>query len=124
MGTNNKEPMVEKEGRGWLWKDPLISTYIFIGQKVGAELQVIIEIKGATGFESGPKGRHRWGFRKFPHAFDSTELTLGILLSHLWASAGTTMMVVGVHLGRMLRVVLLVVLLLVVVGVQECRHDG
>jgi hypothetical protein len=90
---------------------------------VGAELQVIIKIKGATGFESGPEGRHRWGFRKFPHALDSTELTLSILLGHFGASASTAMVVVGMHLGSMLRV-LLVVLLLVMVGVEERRHDG
>jgi hypothetical protein len=34
------------------------------------------------------------------------------------------MVVVGMHLGSMLRVLVVVVLLLVVVGVQECRHDG
>lgn len=112
--------------RGRSQKDPLISTYIFIGQKVGAELQVIIKIKGATGFESGPEGRHRWGFRKLPHALYSTELTLGILLGHFGATTSTAMVVVGVHLGGMLVVLLLVVvvLLLVVVGVQEGRHDG
>ena len=100
-----------------------MSTYIFISQKVGAELQVIIEIKGATGFESGPESRHRRRFRKFPHAFDPTELTLSILLGHLGASTSTAMVVMGVYLGGMLRV-LVVVLLLVVVGVEERRHDG
>lgn len=125
--TSEPQQKGYKEG-GWQGdgrkKIRQISTYIFIGQKVGAEFQVIIKIKGATGFESGPEGRHRWGFRKFPHALDSTELTLGILLGHFGATAGTTMVVVGVHLGGMLRVMLVVVLLLVVVGVQEGRHDG
>jgi hypothetical protein len=109
--------------RGRSRKDPPISTYIFIGQKVGAELQVIIKIKGATGFESGPEGRHRWGFRKFPHALDTAELTLSILLGHFGATTGAAMVVVGMHLGGMLRV-LVVMLLLVVVGVQVGRHDG
>lgn len=121
--TTAEEAMGGKVARGRSRKNPLISTYIFIGQKIGAELQVIIKIKGATGFESGPEGRHRWGFRKFPHALDTTELTLGILLGHFGATAGTAMVVVGMHLGGMLRV-LVVMLLLVVVGVQEGRHDG
>lgn len=111
--------------RGAVGRSRVDGVQIFIGQKVGAELQVIIEIKGATGFESGPEGRHRWGFRKFPHALDSTELTLSILLGHLGASTSTPMVVVGVHLGGMLGVLLVVVvLLLVVVGVEERRHDG
>lgn len=111
--------MREGEGKKAVAAGIAISTYIFIGQKVGAELQVIIEIKGTTGFESGPEGRHGWGFRKFPHAFDATELTLGVLLGHLGASASTTVVVIGVHLGCVL-----VVLLVVVVGVEERRHDG
>lgn len=126
LGAEQQQEIYEERQEGGRsQKDPSISTYIFVGQKVGAELQIIIEIKRATGFESGPEGRHRWGFRKFPHALDSTELTLGILLGHLGASTSATVVVVGMHLGGMLRVVLLVVvLLLVVVGVQECRHDG
>jgi hypothetical protein len=113
-----------RQERGRSQKDPPISTYIFIGQKVGAELQIIIEIKGATGFESSPESRHRWGFRKFPHALNTTELTLGILLGHLGASTSATMVVIGMHVGGMLRVLLVVLLLVVVVGIQECRHDG
>jgi hypothetical protein len=114
----------DRQERGRSQKDPPYSTYIFIGQKVGAELQIIIEIKGATGLESGPESRHRWGFRKFPHALNTAELTLSILLGHLGAATSATMVVVGMHLGSMLRVLVVVVLLLVVVGVQECRHDG
>jgi hypothetical protein len=109
--------------RGAVRRSRVDRVQIFISQKVGAELQVIIKIKGATGFESGPEGRHRWGFRKFPHALDTTELTLGILLGHFGATTGTAMVVVGMHLGGMLRV-LVMMLLLVVVGVQEGRHDG
>jgi hypothetical protein len=118
----NREKGGQEGGRSQ--KYPPISTYIFIGQKVGAELQIIIEIKGATGLESDPESRHRWGFRKFPHALNTTELTLGILLGHLGASTSATMVVVGMHVGGMLRVLLVVLLLVVVVGIQECRHDG
>lgn len=46
-------------------------------------------------------------------------MTLGVLLSHLGASASTTVVVIGVHLGCVL-----LVLLVVVVGVEERRHDG
>lgn len=110
------------------------ATYIFIGQKIRAELHIVIEIKRATGLESRPEGRHRWGFRKFPHALDATELTLGILLGHFGASTGPAVMVVVavtvVHLTGMRRVVrllllvlmMVVVLLLELVGVQEGGH--
>jgi len=49
---------------------------------------------------------------------------MGVLLSHLRASASTTVVVIGVHLGCVLGVLRLVVLLMVVVGVEERRHDG
>jgi len=49
--------------RGAVGRSRVDGVQIFIGQKVGAELQVIIEIKGTTGFESGPEGRHGGGFR-------------------------------------------------------------
>lgn len=69
-------------------------TYIFISQKVGAELQVIIEIKRPTGLETSPEGSDGGSFGQLPHALDTSELTLGILGSHLRSTTRPAVVVI------------------------------
>lgn len=90
-------------GQGRLKISP-ITTYIILGQETGAEFEVVIQIKGATGLESCPERGHCRCFRQFPHGLDSSELT-SVLRGHLWGTTRAAV-VCGLHVGT---VVLLVV---------------
>lgn len=93
---------------------------IVFRQEIGAKLQIVIEVERATGFKSRAKGRHGGGFGKFPHALDSPELALSVVLGHLGAAASAAVVVVG---GHAVMRVLLLLLVVVVVGVQKGGHD-
>lgn len=94
-------------------------TYIVLGQEARAELEVVIEVKGATGLESRTEGRHSRGLCEFTHALDASELALGVLGGHLGATPGTSsVVVIRVHVGG--RVV--VRMLLMLLAVEKGRH--
>lgn len=92
-------------------------TYIVLGQETRAELEVVIEVKGATGLESRTKGRHSRSFCEFTHALDAPELALRVLGGHLGASPGTaSVVVIRVHMGGRAVVRMLLMLLTVEEG--------
>ena len=69
-------------------------TYIIFRQETGAKLQVVIQVKRPSSFETGTESSHSRGLSKLPHALDTSELALSILGSHLGSPTGTTPMVV------------------------------
>lgn len=54
-------------------------TYIALGQQLGAELHVVLEVEGAADFELVAEGRDDSGFREFLHAPYTPELPVGVL---------------------------------------------
>lgn len=76
-------------------------TYIVLSQETRAKLQVIIQVEGPTGLKSSTKSGNGRSFGKLPHAFHSSELTLGVLRSHLRTTAGATavMVIRRIHMG-------------------------
>ena len=79
---------------GGLGKSRSANTYIFLGQQVGAELQVIVQVEGATGLEASAEGRHGRSLGQLPHALHTAELALGVLGSHLGGAAGATVVII------------------------------
>lgn len=97
--------------------------YIVLGQETRTELQVVVEVEGASSLKASAKSSNGRSFSQLPHALHATELALGVLSSHLRASPGpAAMMVVGsghlsgsIGMGEML-------LVLLWVTVEERRH--
>lgn len=55
------------------------STYISLGQEVGAKLKVILELEGAASFELHTKGREGSRLVQILHAASASELPLSVL---------------------------------------------
>lgn len=47
---------------------------VVLGQQVGAELEVVVEVKRASGLETGPEGGDGRSLDEIPHRLDAAEL--------------------------------------------------
>lgn len=102
-------------------------TNIVFCEQVGAELQVIVQVKGATSLKAQTESSNSGSLGEFPHALDAAELALSILRGNPRSSPTTAVVVVGLQVSidsMVLLVVVLCLVVLLVVTVEVCRGHG
>lgn len=55
-------------------------THVVLGQQGGAEFQVVVEVKGSSGLESGAKGHDRGGLGQLLHTSDPPKRLEGVVV--------------------------------------------
>lgn len=101
-------------------------TNIIFCEEIGTELQVVIQVKGATSLKAQAESRDSGRLGQFPHALHTTELALGVLRGSPGSSPTTAVVVVGLHVSidSMALLVVLLLVVLLVVTVEVCRGHG
>lgn len=107
--------------------DGVRPTNIVFCEQVGAELQVIVQVKGATSLKAQTESSHSGSLGQLPHALDAAELALSILRGDPRSPPATAVVVAGLQVSidsMALLVVMLLLVVLLVVSVEVCRGHG